>query len=136
MPSDWQRQLALAVDFWRRRLTGEYEVDDFGFDPDLTENVLVPLLRPLYHTWFRTEVIGTHNLPREGGALLVANHAGGLWAIDGAMTAIAVHVTHPNHRYLRMLGADLVFTTPVLGPLARKTGSHARVQRRRPAPTQ
>jgi 1-acyl-sn-glycerol-3-phosphate acyltransferase len=53
----------------------------------------------------------------------VANHAGGLWAIDGAMTAIAVHVTHPNHRYLRMLGADLVFTTPVLGPLARKTGA-------------
>ena len=96
MPSDWQRQLALALDFWRRRLTGEYEVDDFGFDPDLTENVLVPLLRPLYHTWFRTEVIGVHNLPREGGALLVANHAGGLWAIDGAMTAIAVHDDTPE----------------------------------------
>jgi 1-acyl-sn-glycerol-3-phosphate acyltransferase len=123
LSSAWQRQLAIAVDFWRRRLTGEYEVDDFGFDPDLTENVLVPLLRPVYHTWFRTEVIGIHNLPREGGALLVANHAGGLWAIDGAMTAIAVHVTHPDHRYLRMLGADLVFTTPVLGPLARKTGA-------------
>ena len=122
-PSVWQRQLAIALDFWRRRLTGEYEVDDFGFDPDLTANVLVPLLRPVYRTWFRTEVIGIHNLPREGGALLVANHAGGLWAIDGAMTAIAVHETHPDHRYLRMLGADLVFTTPVLGPLARKTGS-------------
>jgi 1-acyl-sn-glycerol-3-phosphate acyltransferase len=39
------------------------------------------------------------------------------------MTAIAVHETHPDHRYLRMLGADLVFTTPVLGPLARKTGT-------------
>jgi 1-acyl-sn-glycerol-3-phosphate acyltransferase len=123
VPSAWQRQLAIALDFWRRRLTGEYEVDDFGFDPDLTANVLVPLLRPVYRTWFRTEVIGIHNLPREGGALLVANHAGGLWAIDGAMTAIAVHETHPDHRYLRMLGADLVFTTPVLGPLARKTGT-------------
>jgi 1-acyl-sn-glycerol-3-phosphate acyltransferase len=123
VPSAWQRQLATALDFWRRRLTGQYEVDDFGFDPDLTANVLVPLLRPVYHTWFRTEVIGIHNLPREGGALLVANHAGGLWAIDGAMTAIAVHETHPDHRYLRMLGADLVFTTPVLGPLARKTGT-------------
>jgi 1-acyl-sn-glycerol-3-phosphate acyltransferase len=123
VPSTWERQLAIALDFWRRRLTGEYEVDEFGFDPDLTENVLVPLLRPVYHTWFRTEVIGVHNLPRDGGALLVANHAGGLWAIDGAMTAIAVHETHPNHRYLRMLGADLLFTTPVLGPLARKTGS-------------
>ena len=123
VPSAWQRQLAIALDFWRRRLTGEYEVDDFGFDPDLTANVLVPLLRPVYRTWFRTEVIAIHNLPREGGALLVANHAGGLWAIDGAMTAIAVHETHPDHRYLRMLGADLVFTTPVLGPLARKTGT-------------
>ncbi len=54
---------------------------------------------------------------------MVANHAGGLWALDGVMTAIAVHEEHPNHRFLRMLGADLVFTTPVLGPLARKTGS-------------
>ena len=58
VPSAWQRQLAIALDFWRRRLTGEYEVDDFGFDPDLTANVLVPLLRPVYRTWFRTEVIG------------------------------------------------------------------------------
>jgi 1-acyl-sn-glycerol-3-phosphate acyltransferase len=122
-PAAWERQLTVALEFWRRRLTGDYEVDEFGFDPDLTENVLVPLLRPVYHTWFRTEVIGIHNLPREGGALLVANHAGGLWAIDGAMTAIAVHETHPDHRYLRMLGADLLFTTPVLGPLARKVGS-------------
>jgi 1-acyl-sn-glycerol-3-phosphate acyltransferase len=122
-PSAWERQLAQALEFWRRRLTGEYDVDDFGFDPDLTTNVLVPVLRPLFNTWFRTEVIGIHHLPAAGGALLVANHAGGLWAIDGAMTAMAVHERHPQHRYLRMLGADLVFTTRVLGPLARKAGS-------------
>jgi 1-acyl-sn-glycerol-3-phosphate acyltransferase len=120
---DQDALLVRALEFWRRRLTGDYDIDDFGFDPDLTENVLVPLLRPLFHTWFRTEVIGIEHLPADGGALLVANHAGGLWAIDGAMTAMAVYETHPNHRYLRMLGADLVFTTPVLGPLARKAGS-------------
>ncbi len=34
-----------------------------------------------------------------------------------------MHEETPNHRFLRMLGADLVFTTPVLGSLARKTGS-------------
>ncbi len=38
------------------------------------------------------------------------------------MTALAVHDNHPDHRYLRMLGADLVFQTPILGELARKTG--------------
>src|SRR5699024_6959087 len=38
------------------------------------------------------------------------------------MTAVAVHDQHPRHRPLRMLGADLVFDTPVLGPLARKSG--------------
>jgi 1-acyl-sn-glycerol-3-phosphate acyltransferase len=39
------------------------------------------------------------------------------------MTATAVHDETPNHRFLRMLGADLVFRTPVLGEFARKTGS-------------
>jgi 1-acyl-sn-glycerol-3-phosphate acyltransferase len=38
------------------------------------------------------------------------------------MTAVAVHDNHPTGRFLRMLGADLVFRTPVLGSLARKTG--------------
>ena len=32
--------------------------------------------------------------PPTGGALLVANHAGGLWALDAAMTAVAVHRAH------------------------------------------
>jgi 1-acyl-sn-glycerol-3-phosphate acyltransferase len=38
------------------------------------------------------------------------------------MTAVAVHDNHPKRRHLRMLGADLVFQTPVLGALARKSG--------------
>lgn len=118
-----ERRIADGLAFLRRRLTGEYEIDEFGFDADLTANVLVPAMRPLYQRWFRTEVIGIHNLPATGGALLVANHAGGLWALDGAMTALAVHDETPGHRFLRTLGADLVFTTPVLGPLARKSGS-------------
>ena len=119
----WERSLASGVAFLRRRLTGDYEVDEFGFDPDLTENVAVPALRPLYRKWFRTEVTGIDNVPSEGGALLVANHAGGLWALDATMVSVAVHDEHPSSRFLRLLGADLVFTTPGLGSLARKTGS-------------
>jgi len=109
--------------FLRRRITGDYQVDDFGFDPELTEFTVLPMARQLSRRWFRTEVVGVHNLPAESGALIVANHAGGLWALDGVITATAVHDETPNHRFLRMLGADLVFNTPVLGELARKTGS-------------
>jgi 1-acyl-sn-glycerol-3-phosphate acyltransferase len=64
----------------------------------------------------------TGSLPAGTGALVVANHSGTLpW--DALMTAIAVHDNHPEGRHLRMLGADLVFQVPVLGSLARKTGT-------------
>jgi 1-acyl-sn-glycerol-3-phosphate acyltransferase len=44
-------------------------------------------------------------------------------ALDSLMTAVAVHDEHPQHRFLRMLGADLVFQAPFLGELARKGGA-------------
>jgi 1-acyl-sn-glycerol-3-phosphate acyltransferase len=114
-------RIADLVAFARRRLTGDYEVDEFGFDAELTDHVLIPPLRQLYQKWFRVEVIGAHNLPVDDGALLVANHSGTL-PLDAMMTAVAVHDNHPTGRFLRMLGADLVFQTPVLGSFARKTG--------------
>jgi 1-acyl-sn-glycerol-3-phosphate acyltransferase len=119
----WEERAVGALAFARRRITGAYEVDEFGFDPDLADHVAVPAFRPLFEKWFRTEVHGIENVPVEGGALLVANHGGAIWALDAVMTAIAVHDRTPNQRYLRMLGADLIFSTPVLGPFARKTGS-------------
>jgi 1-acyl-sn-glycerol-3-phosphate acyltransferase len=119
---DWERALAGGLAFLRRRITGEYEVDDFGFDPDLTEHALMPPLRPLYSRWFRVEVQGMRNVPDTGGALVVANHSGTV-ALDSVMTAVALLDHHPARRHLRMLGADLVFRLPVLGPLARKSGS-------------
>ncbi|OLT48778.1 hypothetical protein BJF85_11740 [Saccharomonospora sp. CUA-673] len=107
--------------FLRHRLTGDYPVDEFGFDPELTDTLLLPPLRLLYEQWFRVTTLGVENLPTDGGALLVANHSGVL-PIDALMTAFAVHEEHPDQRHLRMLGADLVFKTPFLSTLARKTG--------------
>lgn len=105
--------------FLEHRLTGRYPVDEFGFDRELTDSVLMPPLRAVYDKWFRVEVTG--RLPGGTGALVVANHSGTLpW--DAVMTAIAVHDHHPQRRHLRMLGADLVFRVPVLGTLARKSG--------------
>jgi 1-acyl-sn-glycerol-3-phosphate acyltransferase len=119
---DWERRVAGAMAFLRRRITGDYEIDDFGFDTDLTDNVLLPMLRPLYDKYFRIEVRGMENVPVVGGALIVANHSGTI-PIDAAMTQLALHDHHPAQRHLRMLAADLVFTLPVIAPMARKSGA-------------
>jgi 1-acyl-sn-glycerol-3-phosphate acyltransferase len=114
-------KVASVLRFLRRRLSGEYEVDEFGFDPDLNEGVLLPALRPLYERWFRTEMIGLDNVPDTGPALIVGNHSGTL-PIDGVMLQVGLHDHHPAHRNLRLLGADLVYQIPVLAHLARKSG--------------
>jgi 1-acyl-sn-glycerol-3-phosphate acyltransferase len=120
--SDADKAVAEVLGFIRRRLTGEYGIDTFGLDTDLTETLILPLLRPLYERWFRIEVKGAENIPTEGGALIVANHSGTI-AVDAVMTALAVHDETPNNRILRMLGADFVFSLPFVGEMSRKTGS-------------
>ncbi len=118
-PSD--EEMEGWIDFARRRLRGDYSVDDFGFDPELTDRVLLALARPLYHSWFRVETTGLENIPDDSAALVVANHSGTI-AIDSIMAQVALHDEHPAHRHLRMLGANLVFQTPFLGEVARKAG--------------
>jgi 1-acyl-sn-glycerol-3-phosphate acyltransferase len=119
---DWERKLAGGLAFLRRRVTGDYPIDDFGFDPDLTESVFLAAVRPLYERYFRVEARGLDNIPSEGGALVVANHSGTV-PLDALMTQVAIYDHHPAHRHLRMLGADLVFRSPLIAPIARKTGS-------------
>ncbi|CAL9473678.1 glycerol acyltransferase [Streptomyces sp. DH-12] len=116
-----EQRIASGLAFLRRRLTGDYEVDDFGYDEELTDQVLMSLLRPMYEKYFRVEVKGVENIPSEGGALIVANHSGTL-PVDGLMMQVAVHDHHPAERHLRLLAADLVFVLPVVNELARKLG--------------
>ena len=118
----WDQRVTDAIGFLRRRLTGDYTLDEFGFDAELTDAVLMAPLRPLFRRWFRVEVRGLENIPSEGGALVVANHSGTI-ALDALMTQLALLDEHPAHRHLRTLGADLVFQTPFVGELARKGGS-------------
>ncbi|GHG42863.1 lysophospholipid acyltransferase family protein [Streptomyces zaomyceticus] len=117
----WERRLAGGLAFLRRRVTGDYEVDEFGYDEELTDQVLMSLIRPLYEKYFRVEVKGVENIPAEGGALIVANHSGTL-PLDGLMMQVAVHDHHPAGRHLRLLAADLVFVLPIVNELARKAG--------------
>ncbi len=116
----WEPQLARFLAFLRRRVTGDFEVDEYGFDPEITRQLVMTALRPLADSWFRIEVRGADNIPTEGGALVVSNHSGTI-PIDGMMTMFSIH-DHTG-RNLRPLGADLVFRLPVISTMARKGGA-------------
>jgi 1-acyl-sn-glycerol-3-phosphate acyltransferase len=120
--SSLDAKIASTLAFLRRRVTGDFAVDDFGYDAELTDKVLLAALRPLYKHWFRIETRGLENVPATGGALIVANHSGTI-AIDSVMTQLALLDHHPQRRALRMLGADLVFSMPVVSEFARKSGA-------------
>lgn len=119
--NEFAQQVAAVAGFFRQRMTGDYTVDEFGFDPHFNNAIVRPLLRFFFKSWFRVEVSGIENLPSEGPALLVANHAGVL-PFDGLMLSVAVHDEHPAQRDMRLLAADMVFDLPLVGEAARKAG--------------
>jgi 1-acyl-sn-glycerol-3-phosphate acyltransferase len=120
-PPGWRSRLAGVAGFARRRLGRDYQVDEFGFDPELNEAVLMPAALALYRNWFRVQMRGVANVPGTGRALIVANHSGVL-PLDAIMLQAGIYADHPEHRHLRLLGADLVYTLPLLASLARSSG--------------
>ena len=119
-PNAIQKWLEEMLAFARRRMTGDYPVDDMGFDRDLTEHVLLPMLRPLYRTWWRVDQIGVENIPADGPVLLVSNHSGTL-PLDALMMKLGIF--DQTGRHVRLLAADLALALPVVGELARKSGN-------------
>ncbi|MEO6473361.1 MAG: lysophospholipid acyltransferase family protein [Aeromicrobium sp.] len=117
--ADWEPRIAGIIAALRKRISGNYEVDTFGFDPQITQ-IFTAAVEPIAEKWFRLEVRGVENIPVDGGALLVANHSGTV-PIDGLITGYAVKKY--SGRDLRPLGADLVFSLPFVGQLARKVGA-------------
>jgi 1-acyl-sn-glycerol-3-phosphate acyltransferase len=111
-----------VLDFLVRRATGAYDIDPLGFDRELTERVIAPIVRPLHRTYFRTAWIGLENVPSDGPALLVMNHAGTV-PMDALVLKFGLFDEHPAHRHLRLLAADLAFRMPFVGSLARKMGN-------------
>ena len=53
------------------------DVDEWGRSEHVRE-IARRLLEPAYSKWFRVEWEGLEKIPTEGGALLVANHAGAI----------------------------------------------------------
>jgi len=117
--AEWENRIAGILAGVRKRIAGDYEVDEFGLDTQISE-IAIEVIEPIAEKWFRLEVRGIENIPTEGGALLVANHSGTV-PLDGMITGYAVKKY--SGRNLRPLGADLVFTLPFVGEIARKFGA-------------
>jgi 1-acyl-sn-glycerol-3-phosphate acyltransferase len=121
LPCGWRDRLAGLADFALRRLQGGYEVDEFGFDPELNSAVLMPAALALYQHWFEIQMRGVRHVPAHGSALVVANHSGVL-PVDAVMLQAGIYAEHPQRRNLRLLGADMIYSVPVLASLARRSG--------------
>src|SRR5436190_15739288 len=87
-PDVWDQRVAGALAFLRRRLTGDYEVDEFGFDAEFTAGFVHPVWRFFYRRYFRIETRQAKQLPDTGPALVVANHSGTV-PMDALMLSMA-----------------------------------------------
>jgi 1-acyl-sn-glycerol-3-phosphate acyltransferase len=103
-----------------RRLRGDYQEDEWGFDEEFAELVL-PFFDFMYERWWRVETTGVRQVPSHGRALLVSNHAGILpW--DATMISMALVREHPLPRFPRFLVLNWAFDVPWVSVLMRKVG--------------
>jgi 1-acyl-sn-glycerol-3-phosphate acyltransferase len=75
----------------------------------------------LYRLWFRCEVEGVENVPADGGALVVSNHAGAL-PPDAAMIAKAIREEHPRGRKIHITVENFFKGYPGFSMLLPKIG--------------
>jgi 1-acyl-sn-glycerol-3-phosphate acyltransferase len=109
-----------ALEVVARRLRGDYEEDEWGFDPGFVA-AAEPLLTFLYERWWRVRAGGLEHVPSDGGALIVANHAGVLpW--EAAMIATAIRRECTPARDARFLVSDWASGLPWAATGLRRLG--------------
>ena len=103
-----------------RRLDGDYQEDEWGFDAEFVEGV-EPFFDFLYDRWWRVRTTGVENVPAHGRALLAANHAG-IMPWDATMMSVGLMREHPLPRQPRFLVLDWAFDLPYVSVAIRKVG--------------
>jgi 1-acyl-sn-glycerol-3-phosphate acyltransferase len=94
------------------------DVDEWGRSESMRAWVR-RLYAPLYEKWFRVEWEGMEHIPTEGGALLVANHAGAVPSDAPAiMHGIETELRRPVYGMAEYIFREL----PVLGTLWSRAG--------------
>jgi 1-acyl-sn-glycerol-3-phosphate acyltransferase len=91
-------------------------------DPRYIEQTL-PTLRLMSKLYFRAEVEGLENVPREGPVLLVGNHSGGTWIADTFVFAQQFYDHFGPEREFHQLAHDLVFKMAGLRTLVQRYGT-------------
>ena len=124
---DPPRPLPARQDDLREQLPGlepERGITDWGRSERIETVVDRTVYDFLYHYWFRVEVDGIENVPRDGGALLVANHSGAMPS-DGTMIAKAVREEQGRGRPVHLATESHFAGLPGLGMLVTKLGAVA-----------
>ena len=80
----------------------------------------IALFEAAYRSWFRVEWEGLENIPEEGGALLVSNHAG-MMPVDGGLVQLGVEKEAGRPVY--MLAHHGFFAFPYVGRLLNRFGT-------------
>jgi 1-acyl-sn-glycerol-3-phosphate acyltransferase len=102
-------------------LEPDRQVSDWGRSERIEGLVDRTVYDFLYHYWFRVDVEGVENVPEQGGALLVCNHAGAL-PPDGLMVAKAIREEHPRPRPVQLALERSFRNVPGAGMLLAKVG--------------
>lgn len=89
------------------------------WDPVLTERVM-SLLKPFLKGYHRAEVRGLETFPK-GGALVVANHSGGMFAMDVPVFASGFYEEFGFDRPVYTLSHDMIMIGPT-GAFFKKAG--------------
>lgn len=115
----------LLEKFIRYGLAGRKR-DAVADDPDARDPELVGLLLDFFRAagrhYFRLEVRGVDNVPREGPVLLVGNHNGALLPTDGFFTALAIWDRFGPARAVHPLAHDVLFYDATLRRYAQRLG--------------
>jgi 1-acyl-sn-glycerol-3-phosphate acyltransferase len=94
------------------------DVDEWGRSERM-RRLARQLYDPIYRSWFRVEWEGLEKIPREGGALLVANHAG---AIPHDAPVIMHGIESELDRAVYGMADYFFRTVPVVGTMWSRTG--------------
>lgn len=100
---------------------GSSGYDPWGFNMNGVKSML-PLSKFLFETFFRVEVSGLENIPKEGRCLIIGNHSGQL-PLDGILVGHAL-LTNPNGpRAPKAMIERFLPTVPFVGNLLNSMGA-------------
>ena len=102
-----------AASEWAALLDGLPGDDLNDWDPDYIRRTL-PIMRTLFHAYFRAEVRGLEHIP-EGPVLLVGNHSGGTMIADTFVFATCFYEHFGPERRFHQLAHDVAARLPGLG---------------------